>query len=94
MNNGTTIIRPDEARTRAQSMKSKAHEIEELLNKVSTAINQIDNEDGEVIYQGSKGAEQLRTELDEFRSLFGRVSGQIEKSAKDIEEIANSKENV
>ena len=92
MANGITVMNPAEARAKAAEMKKIAGELEALLNDVSMKINEIDNTETGT-YQGSKKPAELRAELNEFRGMFVRVYEQIDKSAKNIIEIANTKEN-
>lgn len=93
MADGITVIRPSEARDKATRMKTIADELQTLMRAATEEIEKI-NDVNEGIYQGAKKPAQLKAELDDFSREFYRTYGQIEKSAKDIIEIANTKENI
>ncbi|MDD5888529.1 MAG: hypothetical protein PUC82_03460 [bacterium] len=93
MADGKMIIDPAEARAKAMRMDTIATQIEELLNNISKEIDLIDNVESGV-YQGNRNPAQLKADLAAFRSKFNLTYGQVRKSAKDIIEIANAKENI
>ena len=80
MADGNLVIRPDEARSKAQ----------EMVNTVSAKMQEIDNvETG--VYQNENASSrpaELRAQLDEFRGIFNRAYEQIRKSADDIVKIS------
>lgn len=90
MADGMLRISPEEARSKAQEMVKIATDLEDLLNTVSSKMEEIDNvETG--IYQNENGASrpaELRAQLDEFRGIFNRAYEQIRKSADDIIKIS------
>lgn len=91
MADGRMIVNPEEAKAKAERMKSIANDLESLLNNVSREIEKIDNVDTG-IYQGNRKPAELRAELDSFRSMFKLTYGQIIKSANDIITVANTME--
>ena len=92
MSNGVVVISPVEAVRKAGEMKSLAKNLEDLLNNVSSKINEIDNvETG--TYQGARKPAELRAELDSFRDMFSLAYEQIVKSADDIIALADISEN-
>lgn len=91
MSMGNLVITPEIARERAAEMKSLADELRNLLDVVSKEIDKIDNVDTG-IYQGNGRPAEIKAELDQFRSHFSLAYAQIEKSADNIVEIANSVE--
>lgn len=91
MADGTMKLSPAEARAKAEEMKKNADEIQDLLNDIIGAFDEIDNTDTGT-YQGSKNAVQLRGNLDEFSRFFPSVYEQITKSANDIITITTTSE--
>ena len=92
MHDGGNIISPAIAKDNAQQMIRIANELRDLLDNVSTKFDEINNEQTGV-YFGEKKPSELKQELDEFKGVFGKVHGQITKSANDIINIANTMEN-
>lgn len=94
MADGNLRINPEEARNKAQEMVNIASDLEELLNTVSSKMEEIDSvETG--VYQNENASSrpaELRAQLDEFRGIFNRAYDQIRKSAEDIIAIANTVE--
>lgn len=90
MADGNLVIRPEEARSRAQEMVKIAADLEDLLNTVSAKMEEIDNQETG-IYQNENSSSrpaELRAQLDEFRGIFNRAYEQIRKSADDIIKIS------
>lgn len=85
-------ISPSAAREKAAELRGVANELEDLLNKVSMAMQQVNDEDTKM-YQGSKRPSQLRQELDEFRGTFNLVHAQIQKFSDNIVITADAMEN-
>ena len=92
MQNGGNIISPAIAKDNANQMIIIANTLNDLLNNVSRAINDVNSEEAG-IYFGGKNPVQLREDLDTFRSKFEYIYGQITKSANDIIKIADTMEN-
>ena len=90
MADGNLVIRPEEARSRAQEMVKIAADLEDLLNTVSAKMEEIDSQETG-IYQNENASSrpaELRAQLDEFRGIFNRAYEQIRKSADDIIKIS------
>ena len=92
MADGNIKLSPAAARGKAAEMKKIAGEVEDLLNKVSKKMEEIDSiEHG--VYQGDNRPAQLRGELDNFRAMFNLAHEQIVKFADNVIETANKAEN-
>lgn len=85
---GIAKINPEEARNKAELMRSLAKNINTLLDDVSKRMAEINDEDTGT-YQGTKKASELREELDEFKKSFSNFYEQINTYAANIDAIAN-----
>ncbi len=84
---GIAKINPQEAMSKANNMKSIASNIEELLNKASRKLEEINDEDVGM-YHGQRRPSELRAELDEYKQTFSRFHGQIDAYSDSIIAIA------
>lgn len=89
---GQAKILPDDARARANTMKSEAKNLESLLNDVKKRMEDI-NDETVGTYHGAKRPSELKAELDAFSATFSKFYTQIEKYAEDVIEAANTMEN-
>jgi len=89
---GQVKILPEEARARANSMKSDAKNLESLLNDVRKKMEDI-NDESLGTYHGAKRPSELKAELDAFSATFSKFYEQIEKYANDVIAVANTMEN-
>ena len=80
MADGNLVIRPDEARSKAQEMVNIASAKMQEIDNVETGVYQNEN--------ASSRPAELRAQLDEFRGIFNRAYEQIRKSADDIVKIS------
>lgn len=87
MADGMLKMSPAEAMAKADEMNKTATDIQDLLNLIKRAFDEIDNSETGT-YQGSEKAVQLRSELDAFSNMFAPVYEQIIKSSNDIKTIA------
>ncbi len=92
MADGTLKISPSEARAKAEGLRKTASDLEDLLNKVSTKMEEINSVE-EGVYQGDNRPAQLKAELDEFRTMFDAAHEQIVKFSNYIDDVANRAEN-
>lgn len=83
MADGVLKIETGEARTKAESMKKIASEIEILLNDVNVRMQEINDEETGT-YQGQYRPSELRQELDMFRGTFDNFHNQINLFADDV----------
>ena len=79
-------ISKKEAALQAESLRKLASTIEDLLNKTSKQMEDINDEDTGM-YQGDRKPSELRAELDEYRATFSKFHSQIDRYAGIIDTI-------
>ena len=85
---GQLRMLPEEARQRANTMRSDADNMESLLNDVRKRL-EIINDDSVGTYHGARKPSEIRAELDAFAATFSKFYSQITKFAGDVETAAN-----
>lgn len=85
-------LNTDVARAKVKDLRNCADDMKELLDKVSLAMQDI-NDEGTGMYQGAKKPAQLKNELDEFARTFVDVYTQIVNESDKIMNITTTSEN-
>ena len=89
---GNLKIDPNEAKGKAMNIRTYASRVEEILDTISKAMNEI-NDEGEGLYQGTNKAQELKEQLDVIKTNFDPIYKQIMAFANQIETAANSAMN-
>lgn len=82
-------IDPREAKAKADTMKNLARDIESLLNKVSSKLAEVNDEDTGM-YHGARKPSELKAELDDYKATFHKFYEQVETYANNIITIAET----
>ena len=89
---GMLKLNTNVARENAEKLKNCADDMKDLLDKVSLAMQDI-NDEGTGTYSGPKKPRQLKNELDEFARTFVDVYTQIVNESEKIIKITTTSEN-
>ena len=85
---GQLKMLPEDARQRANNIKSDAENMNDLFTTIRKYLDQI-NDESLGTYHGARRPSELRAELDAFASTFVTFYAQVMKFASDVEAAAN-----
>lgn len=86
---GNLKIDANEAKSKAMNIRTYANRVQEILEVISKAMNDIDNE-GTNLYQGTSKSQELKEQLEIIKTNFEPIYNQIMAFANQIDATANS----
>lgn len=88
-NIGVLKIDPNEALSKASNIRTYATNVQDVLEVISKAMNEIDDE-GSGLYQGTNKARELKEQLEIIKTNFEPIYNQIMEFSNQIVAAANT----